>query len=149
MKTENQSIFFYIILGIMLGYAGFLTKSNIYATALAVAGFFVGAFVLENVLGEQKGYKWFFSQGGGWIYFSVWFVAWIVFYNLQNNFAFAVYKSLYRISYNSSACVSMPENRICLAEGRYSFLIEVNPDGSHVCSRLVGRYWNPDKHLYS
>lgn len=81
MKPENQSAIFYIILGVVLGYASFLMKNNLFATGLAVAGFFVGAFVLENLLGEQRGYKWFFSNGG-WIYFFVWFIAWVVFYNL-------------------------------------------------------------------
>ncbi len=82
MKPENQSLLFYIILAVILGYASFLIKNNIYATALAVAGFFVGAFVLENLLGEKKGYKWFFSSGGGWIYFFIWFIVWVMFYNL-------------------------------------------------------------------
>ncbi len=59
------------------------------------------------------------------------------------------YKTIYRISNNSVACVSMPENRICLADREYSFLIEVSPDGLHARSRLVGIYWNPGEHLYS
>ena len=66
----------------MLGYASFLLKNNLFAAALTVAGFFVGAFVLENFFVEQKrDYKWYFSNGG-WIYFFVWFIVWIVFYNL-------------------------------------------------------------------
>ena len=40
------------------------------------------SFVLENFFVEQKrDYKWYFSNGG-WIYFFVWFIVWIVFYNL-------------------------------------------------------------------
>ncbi len=81
MKEENSVLVFYIILAVMLGYASFLLKNNLAAAGLAAAGFFVGAFVLENVLGEQKGYKWYFSNGG-WIYFFVWFIIWVVFYNL-------------------------------------------------------------------
>lgn len=82
MKEENSVLVFYMILAVMLGYASFLLKNNIYATALALAGFFVGAFVLENFFVEnKKGYKWYFSNGG-WIYFFVWFIVWIVFYNL-------------------------------------------------------------------
>ena len=82
MKEENSVFAFYLILGIMLGYASFLLKSNLFAAALALAGFFVGAFVLESFFVEQKrGYKWYFTNGG-WMYFFVWFIVWVVFYNL-------------------------------------------------------------------
>ncbi len=82
MKEENSVLIFYMILGIMLGYASFLLKNNLAATGLALAGFFVGAFVLENFFVEnKKGYKWYFSNSG-WIYFFVWFIVWVVFYNL-------------------------------------------------------------------
>ena len=84
MKLENLATIFYIVIGIILGYASFLIHNNMLGGALAVAGFFTGAFVLKIILKELKGngMKWFFSSGGGWIYFFVWFIVWIMFYNL-------------------------------------------------------------------
>ena len=82
MKEENSVLVLYIILAFILGYASFFINNNVYATVLAAAGFFVGAFVLENFfVDEKKGYKWYFTNGG-WIYFFVWFIVWVVFYNL-------------------------------------------------------------------
>lgn len=81
MKPENSATLFYILLGVILGYTSFLLKNNFMAAGLAVVGFFVGAFVLENLLEEKRGYKWYFTNAG-WIYFFVWFIFWVIFYNL-------------------------------------------------------------------
>jgi len=81
MKTETKSTIIYVVSGIMLGYISFLVKDNYIALVLAVAFLFIMAEILKRALKINEKFKWFLSNGG-WVYIFIWFITWIIFYNL-------------------------------------------------------------------
>jgi hypothetical protein len=48
---------------------------------MAVAVFVAMVYALRTALKINQPMKWFFSNGG-WVYFFVWFITWIIFYNV-------------------------------------------------------------------
>jgi len=81
MKTETKSTIIYVVSGIILGYISFLVKDNYIALVLAVAFLFIMAEILKRALKINEKFKWFLSNGG-WVYIFIWFITWIIFYNL-------------------------------------------------------------------
>jgi len=80
MNREMQTTIVYVIIGIIVGYASILVNNYI-ALVLAVVFLFLIAEILKRILKINEKFKWFWSNGG-WLYVFVWFVVWIIFYNL-------------------------------------------------------------------
>ena len=81
MKVENKTILAYSILGIIIGYASNILKNNYLALTLAVVFLYLGAEFFKRIFKIDEKFKWFWSNGG-WTYVFVWFIVWIIFYNL-------------------------------------------------------------------
>ena len=80
MKNETTSLVSYVILGVLAGYVSFTLRNNLIALAVAIAIFFIGKVMIHRIVGE-KSMKWFLSNGG-YLYFFIWFITWIILYNL-------------------------------------------------------------------
>lgn len=81
MKPEMISIIVYLIAGIFVGYASFLIKGNWSALLLAIVFLIAIPSGLKKAFGIKEQFKWFLSNGG-LIYLFVWFITWMIFYNL-------------------------------------------------------------------
>lgn len=81
MNRGTQSTIVYVIIGIIMGYASMLVNNNYIALVLAVVFLFLIAEILKRILKINEKFKWFWSNGG-WLYVFVWFIVWIIFYNL-------------------------------------------------------------------
>ncbi len=85
MNNESKSFWLFSILGIVFGYVSFLINralvSSLIPFVLAIVVLYAFATVLRKVLKINEKMKWFMSNGG-WVYIFLWFVTWIIFYNL-------------------------------------------------------------------
>ncbi len=81
MKKESKVIISYIVIGMIMGYISFLLKNNIGALFLALIVLWVSAKLISKILKIEEKFKWFFNNGG-WIYLFIWFITWVIFYNL-------------------------------------------------------------------
>jgi hypothetical protein len=81
MKKETLSTLVYSVAGIAMGYVSYLVKNNYSALLLAVIFLFLISEILKRALKIKEEFKWFWSNGG-WIYLFLWFITWVVFYNL-------------------------------------------------------------------
>jgi hypothetical protein len=81
MEKKSISTLVYIIDGIILGYVSFLLKDEFLALGLTIIFFMLIARALKKALKLKEGFKWFLSHGG-WLYFFIWFITWVVFFNL-------------------------------------------------------------------
>ena len=81
MKTENKTTLAFTLLGIVAGYISYVLKINYLAPVIAVAFLFIGVEIFKRIFKINEKFKWFWSNGG-WIYIFVWFIVWIIFYNL-------------------------------------------------------------------
>ncbi len=81
MKKEKLSTLIYSVAGILMGYVSYLVKNNYSALLLTIIFLFLISAVLRKVLKIEENFKWFWSNGG-WIYLFLWFITWVVFYNL-------------------------------------------------------------------
>lgn len=81
MKKESKIIICYIIIGIIMGYISFLIRHNTGALLLALIVLVVAAKIMGKLFKIEEKFKWFFSNGG-WIYLFIWFISWVIFYNL-------------------------------------------------------------------
>ncbi len=81
MKPENISTIAFTILGIIIGYVSFLLSNNYLSLAVAVIFLYVGAQLFKRIFKINEKLNWFWTNGG-WIYLFMWFIVWIVFYNL-------------------------------------------------------------------
>jgi p-aminobenzoyl-glutamate transporter AbgT len=79
--TELKSNLAFAIVGIAVGYASFLTNSNIGAFILMIVIGAAVAFILKRKLKITESYKWFFSNGLI-IYILLWLITWVIFYNV-------------------------------------------------------------------
>lgn len=79
MKDETKSLLVYFVAAILAGYASFAVRDNLLALALAIAVFFVSSILVKNFLKKQV--KWLLSNGG-YLYFFIWFITWVILYNL-------------------------------------------------------------------
>jgi len=81
MKIENKTTIAFTILGIIMGYASYLLKNNYLSLGMAVVFLYVGAQIFKRIFKVNEKFKWFLTNGG-WIYLFIWFIVWIIFYNL-------------------------------------------------------------------
>ena len=87
MKTENKIMAVYIVVGIIVGYLSFLVRNiygetgNYVAISLALIFLVITAEVLKKAFKMNQDFKWFWSNGG-WIYIFIWFITWIIVWNL-------------------------------------------------------------------
>jgi len=81
MKHENTAFLFYIVLGIIVGAASLYLPNPLFSLALAVVMFFAGGFSLSKITKEKRELRWLITNGG-WLYFFVWLLAWILLFNL-------------------------------------------------------------------
>jgi len=81
MKPENKTTIAFTLLGIIMGYVSYALMNNYLALAVAIVFLYIGAQVFKRVFKINERFKWFLSNGG-WTYIFVWFIVWIIFYNL-------------------------------------------------------------------
>ena len=81
MKIENKTTVAFTILGIIIGYASYFLMNNYLSLALAVIFLYIGSQIFKVIFKINEKFKWFWSNGG-WLYLFVWFIVWIIFYNL-------------------------------------------------------------------
>lgn len=81
MNNKSLSTMIYVIAGIVVGYVSFLLNDEFLALGIAIVFLLVIAGALKKVLKLKENFKWFWSNGG-WMYLFVWFITWIVFFNL-------------------------------------------------------------------
>ena len=85
MKNESKSFWVLSVLGVIWGYASFLIDKNMQSSAipfaLGIFSIFIFAQILKRILKINEKIKWFMTNGG-WVYIFLWFVTWIIFYNL-------------------------------------------------------------------
>jgi len=81
MKVEKKCVIIYLIAGVIIGYLSFLMGNTYLAALLAIIFLIVIEEVLKRIFKIEEKFGWFMSNGG-WIYIFVWFIVWIIFYNL-------------------------------------------------------------------
>lgn len=81
MKRENKITIAYVILGILMGYLSYLLKNNYLSLTIAIIILYLGSEAFKRIFKINENFKWFWSNGG-WIYIFIWFIVWIIFYNL-------------------------------------------------------------------
>jgi hypothetical protein len=85
LKDKQKTSLVYTVIAILVGYSSFLItqsyETNLYQPFLALLVLFLMAEIMKVVFKINKNFKWFMS-GGGWLYLFIWFITWIVFYNL-------------------------------------------------------------------
>lgn len=81
MKTENKTTIAFAILGIIIGFASYILMNNYLSLGLAVIFLYLGAQIFKRIFKIDEKFSWFLSNGG-WLYLFVWFIVWIIFYNL-------------------------------------------------------------------
>ncbi|MEM7821123.1 MAG: hypothetical protein QW751_02900 [Candidatus Aenigmatarchaeota archaeon] len=89
MKAETKAIIAFMIIGIVVGILSwligkFLPGNQGNFTALALAIFVLGIVpqLLKVPFGINEKFKWWLANGG-WIYLFIWFIVWIIFYNIM------------------------------------------------------------------
>ena len=85
MNNESKSFWFFTVLGVVFGYVSFLLnntlQSSVIPFVLAIIFLYVSVNILKRVLKVNEKMKWFMTNGG-WVYIFLWFVTWVIFYNL-------------------------------------------------------------------
>jgi hypothetical protein len=81
MKVETKTTIAFTILGIVVGYLSYLLMNNYLALTAAISFLYVGIAAFRKMFKVDQKSGWFISNGG-WMYIFVWFIVWIVFYNL-------------------------------------------------------------------
>lgn len=81
MENKSKSTIIYLASGVLLGYVSFLLNDEFLALGMAVASLVVIAGLMKKLLKLDEGFKWFWSHGG-WMYFFIWFITWVIFFNL-------------------------------------------------------------------
>lgn len=81
MRVENKTTLAFTILGVIIGYASYLLANNYLVLVVAIVFLYIGAQLFKKIFKLNEKFNWFMSNGG-WVYIFVWFVIWIIFYNL-------------------------------------------------------------------
>ncbi len=79
VKEETKSLLAYLAAGIMAGIASFVIRDNLLALALTIAVFAASSIILQKLVKKQ--FKWLLPNGG-YLYFFIWFIVWVILYNL-------------------------------------------------------------------
>lgn len=81
MRPESKVTIAFTLLGLIIGYISFALMNNYLALALALVWLYLGAQIFRKAFKINEKLGWFWTNGG-WVYLFVWFIVWIVFYNL-------------------------------------------------------------------
>jgi hypothetical protein len=81
METKSLSTTIYVIGGIVLGYVSSLLNDEFLSLGLAIVFLLVIAGALKKALNIKDSFRWFWSHGG-WLYLFIWFITWVIFFNL-------------------------------------------------------------------
>ena len=81
MENKSISTIIYVVAGVVLGYVSFMLNDHLISLAIAIAFLVVIAGVMKKLLKIDEGFKWFLSHGG-WLYLFIWFITWVIFFNL-------------------------------------------------------------------
>jgi len=79
LKQSRISIILHMITGTIAGYAS-SALGSLYGIGIAILLLFVSGFVAEKIV-SKKGIKWWLGNGAV-LYFFVWIVSWILFFNI-------------------------------------------------------------------
>ena len=86
MENGTKTMALYVIMGIIAGYLSQYSRiiwgeaGNFVALGIALIFLVLTAEISRKIFKINKEFKWFLSNGG-WIYFFVWLVSWIIFFN--------------------------------------------------------------------
>jgi len=88
MKTETKALIAFLVAGIIAGILSWIVgkmmpgnDSNFIALTIAIVILALLPKILKGVLKVNEKFKWWLANGG-WIYIFVWFITWIIFYNV-------------------------------------------------------------------
>ncbi len=81
MKPENTAYILYIVIGALVGIASLYLPNPLFSLALAVVLFFATSFSISKITKEKRELRWLITNGG-WLYFFVWLLSWIILFNL-------------------------------------------------------------------
>ncbi|MFH0929404.1 MAG: hypothetical protein V1818_03550 [Candidatus Aenigmatarchaeota archaeon] len=81
MKTKTKSNLIYVLAGIVIGYMSYLLNDEFMSLGLAIVSFVLVAGLVKKAFKVEEKFKWFWSNGG-WLYLFIWFITWVVFFNL-------------------------------------------------------------------
>jgi hypothetical protein len=87
MKLETKLMAVYVLVGILAGYFSHYVRllygesGNYIAISLAIIILVVVTEISKKVFKLDKKFSWFLSNGG-WLFLFVWFISWIIFYNI-------------------------------------------------------------------
>jgi hypothetical protein len=81
MKTKSKSNLIYVLAGIVIGYVSYMLNDHFMSIGLAIVSFVLVAGLVKKVFKVDEKFKWFWSNGG-WLYLFIWFITWVIFYNL-------------------------------------------------------------------
>ena len=82
MKNETKSLVSFIIIGLPAGIISYYIRNNFAALIFAIIILYATSEVLKKILKINEKFNWFLKNGG-WIYIFIWFITWIIFYNLH------------------------------------------------------------------
>ena len=85
MKDKKKASVVFAFVGVIMGYVSFLItnslETNLLQPFIAILAMVFTSEIMKYTLKIKKDFKWFLSSGG-WLYYFVWFVTWVVFFNL-------------------------------------------------------------------
>lgn len=80
LDEEKKSTLIFTIMSILAGYISYMLKNNYFALLIMIALFAVSSLAVRKLFGKKE-MNWVLANGGI-IYIFLWFVSWILFYNL-------------------------------------------------------------------
>ncbi len=80
-NTQRLSVLVHSMLGAAAGYASLYISRGLYALVFSVLFLLVIGFASSKTFAKGKDNKWWLGNGGA-VYLLVWFITWILFFNL-------------------------------------------------------------------
>lgn len=81
MEKEKTVMLLHLVVGIVAGYLSYVIFRPLYAAVLMLVILLIMKQATNTITKEKKKAGWWFGNGGV-VYIFVWFVSWIVFFNL-------------------------------------------------------------------
>ena len=82
MQNEKKSIITYLIFGTLIGIVSYYLNSSLMSLGVAIVVLVALQSVLKAVMKLDEKFQWFMSNGG-WLYIFVWFIIWVIMYNVM------------------------------------------------------------------
>ncbi len=79
--AELRTTLSFMVLGVIAGYASFLSRSNVLSVIIMLVFLGAGWLLMQRVVKEKKDMKWWLGNGMVVCIFT-WFVVWTIFYNV-------------------------------------------------------------------